>query len=369
MSSMHVDGYELSYAESGAGEPVVLVHGTLGDQRYWAPQMASFGKHYRTLALSMRHCWPGTWPDQGGDFTIDRHVADVAAFIRGLGAGPVRLVGHSRGGHIAFRVAERHPELVRALVLAEPGGELDESLGGKPAAAGQAGASRRGRGTDRGGRHRGRAAADRRAYRRSRRLGKAQRRPQADEPRQCPHPAGTAARTAQPLFARGGGADRGADLAGGRRPDPAEFRGQRGCAGAAHQGLRAGDHPARRACDEPRQPGRFRRRGAGLPGAALMPGSVLVTGGSGKAGRAIIRELLAHGHAVMNVDTAPPAEPLCHFMKADLNDFGEAVECVQRMAGTLDRRRDPLAKPFAVVHMAGIPAPGLAPDATTVGTT
>jgi nucleoside-diphosphate-sugar epimerase len=97
-----------------------------------------------------------------------------------------------------------------------------------------------------------------------------------------------------------------------------------------------------------------------------MQRSVLVTGGSGKAGRAIIRELLAHGYAVLNVDTAPPPEPLCHFMKADLNSFGEAVECVQRMAGTLDRRRDPLAKPFAVVHMAGIPAPGLAPDAATV---
>lgn len=140
MPSMTVDGHELSYAESGAGDPLVLVHGTLGDQRYWAPQMATLGRHYRVLALSMRHCWPGNWPDQGGDFTIDRHVADVAGFIRGLGAGPVRLVGHSRGGHIAFRVAERHPGLVRALVLAEPGGELDESLGGKPAAAGQAGA-------------------------------------------------------------------------------------------------------------------------------------------------------------------------------------------------------------------------------------
>jgi pimeloyl-ACP methyl ester carboxylesterase len=139
MPTMNVEGYELSYAESGAGDPLVLVHGTLGDQRYWAPQMATLGKHYRVLALSMRHCWPGVWTPEG-DFTIDRHVADVAAFIRGLGVGPVRLVGHSRGGHIAFRVAERHPELVRALVLAEPGGELDESLGGKPAAAGQAGA-------------------------------------------------------------------------------------------------------------------------------------------------------------------------------------------------------------------------------------
>ena len=55
--------------------------------------------------------------------------------------------------------------------------------------------------------------------------------------------------------------------------------------------------------------------------------SVVVTGGSGKAGRAVIRELLAHGYRVMNVDLAPPAEPLCHFMKADLNDLGQAMDC------------------------------------------
>jgi esterase len=139
MPEVTVEGYPLSYAESGAGDPLVLVHGTLGDQRYWAPQMPTLGRHYHVMALSMRHCWPGRW-EAGGDFTIDRHVADLAGFIESLGAGPVRLVGHSRGGHIAFRLAERHPELLRALVLAEPGGELDESLGGKPASGAQRGA-------------------------------------------------------------------------------------------------------------------------------------------------------------------------------------------------------------------------------------
>ena len=34
-------------------------------------------------------------------------------------------MGHSRGGHIAFRVAEQRPDLLRRLVLAEPGGDLD----------------------------------------------------------------------------------------------------------------------------------------------------------------------------------------------------------------------------------------------------
>jgi pimeloyl-ACP methyl ester carboxylesterase len=37
-------------------------------------------------------------------------------------------MGHSRGGHIGFRVAEARPDLIRKLVLAEPGGELDASL-------------------------------------------------------------------------------------------------------------------------------------------------------------------------------------------------------------------------------------------------
>lgn len=93
--------------------------------------------------------------------------------------------------------------------------------------------------------------------------------------------------------------------------------------------------------------------------------SVVVTGGSGKAGRAAIRELLAHGYSVLNVDVAPPAEPLCHFMKADLNDMGQAVDVLRQAAGTVDRRRAPLPAPDAVVHMAGIPAPGIAPDAVT----
>ncbi len=91
--------------------------------------------------------------------------------------------------------------------------------------------------------------------------------------------------------------------------------------------------------------------------------SVVVTGGSGKAGRAVIRDLLDHGYSVMNVDLTPPAEALCHFMKADLNDMGQAVDVLRQAAGTVDRRRMGLGRPDAVIHLAGIPAPGLTADA------
>jgi nucleoside-diphosphate-sugar epimerase len=92
--------------------------------------------------------------------------------------------------------------------------------------------------------------------------------------------------------------------------------------------------------------------------------SVVVTGGSGKAGRAAIRELLGHGYRVMNVDRAPPREALCHFLQADLNDLGQTIDALQQAAGTIDRRRAPLGTPSSVIHLAGIPAPGLAADAT-----
>ena len=93
--------------------------------------------------------------------------------------------------------------------------------------------------------------------------------------------------------------------------------------------------------------------------------SIVVTGGSGKAGRAVIRDLLDHGHTVLNVDLVPPREPLCHFIRVDLNDLGQAIDAFQIAAGTIDRRRTGFGRADAVIHLAGIPAPGLAPDTVT----
>ncbi len=70
---------------------------------------------------------------------------------------------------------------------------------------------------------------------------------------------------------------------------------------------------------------------------------VVVTGGSGKAGRAIVRELLDYGYAVLNVDLLAPAERLCPFLTVDLTRLGETVEALRDCE--------------AVVHMAAIPAP------------
>jgi len=50
-------------------------------------------------------------------------------------------MGHSRGGHIAFRVGQQRPDLLRKLILAEPGGNLDSTL--DPAASEMSGPAAR----------------------------------------------------------------------------------------------------------------------------------------------------------------------------------------------------------------------------------
>jgi pimeloyl-ACP methyl ester carboxylesterase len=76
----------------------------------------------------LRHFFPEHWNGDGQDYKMAQHVADVIAFIEQIRPSAVDLMGHSRGGHIAFRVAQARPELLRRLVLAEPGGDLDASL-------------------------------------------------------------------------------------------------------------------------------------------------------------------------------------------------------------------------------------------------
>jgi nucleoside-diphosphate-sugar epimerase len=81
---------------------------------------------------------------------------------------------------------------------------------------------------------------------------------------------------------------------------------------------------------------------------------IAVTGGSGKAGRAVVRDLLEHGHQVLNVDQVPSpesssADSPAPFLPADLTDFGQTLEA---LSGA-----EVLPGVQAVVHLAAIPSP------------
>lgn len=86
---------------------------------------------------------------------------------------------------------------------------------------------------------------------------------------------------------------------------------------------------------------------------------VVVTGGSGKLGRAVVRDLVEHGHEVVNLDRVAPAVASgASFTQVDLTDYGQTVEALT----AIDSRYSGVD---AVVHLAAIPGPGVAPNAVT----
>jgi nucleoside-diphosphate-sugar epimerase len=85
---------------------------------------------------------------------------------------------------------------------------------------------------------------------------------------------------------------------------------------------------------------------------------VIVTGGSGKVGRACVEDLLHHGYEVFNVDLARPAKQLCPFTRVDFTDFGQTVEALSEID-------DLYHGVEAVVHLAAIPGPTQFPNSVT----
>lgn len=124
---LEINGYPMSFRDEGAGDPLVLIHGSFCDYRYWDAQIGPFTERHRVVAPSLRHYFPEIWDGKDADFSFAQHADDVAGLVRALGLDRVHLLGHSRGGAVAIEVAKRHPHVIRSLILSDASCNLDLS--------------------------------------------------------------------------------------------------------------------------------------------------------------------------------------------------------------------------------------------------
>ena len=127
------NGVRLHYAATGAGEPVVLVHGWPSTWYEWRRVMPLLGTRYRVIAPDLRGLGDSSRPESGYD---KKTVAtDLWQLLSGaLGLARWHLVGHDWGGPVAFALAAAHEEAIRTLTIVDvtlPGIGPDISQGGR----------------------------------------------------------------------------------------------------------------------------------------------------------------------------------------------------------------------------------------------
>lgn len=119
------DGVRLHVEERGVGLPVLLVHGFPHDHALWAPQLGTPDGIARLIAPDLRGFGRSAW--EGGDASMDRYADDLVCVLDAAQVPRAVVCGLSMGGYVAFALWRRHPDRVRALVLAdtrpEPDGE------------------------------------------------------------------------------------------------------------------------------------------------------------------------------------------------------------------------------------------------------
>jgi pimeloyl-ACP methyl ester carboxylesterase len=110
-----VNGVNYYYAVYGQGEPLLLLHGGLGQIEMFGPNLAKLAQTRQVIGVDLH----GHGRTSLGDRAIDLVDMgnDMAGVLKHLGYGKVDVLGYSMGGGVGFQLAVQHPQMVRRLAL------------------------------------------------------------------------------------------------------------------------------------------------------------------------------------------------------------------------------------------------------------
>lgn len=105
-----LNGLRYHVAESGQGEPLVLLHGWPQHWYMWHNQIPELSKKYRVICIDIRGFgWTET---PRADFTVQRYAQDILALLDQMNLETVYLMGHDWGGWIGFLMSLSCPEKI-----------------------------------------------------------------------------------------------------------------------------------------------------------------------------------------------------------------------------------------------------------------
>lgn len=121
MPFLNLPTAKIHYEDTGAGEPVIAIHGLIENTAYWSETgiTASLSEHYRVVSMDMRGhgrtLTTGTPPGYDADTIAD----DMEALADHLGIDLFHLLTHSTGGFAASRWAMDNSSRLASLILTD----------------------------------------------------------------------------------------------------------------------------------------------------------------------------------------------------------------------------------------------------------
>lgn len=109
-----INGIQIYYEIQGEGEPLILIHGGLGNLGYWAKQVSVFAKHYQVITMDSRGHGRSTFDKTPIGYSV--MASDVLALMDYLNIEKASLLGWSDGGIIGLELAINNPERLEKVI-------------------------------------------------------------------------------------------------------------------------------------------------------------------------------------------------------------------------------------------------------------
>jgi pimeloyl-ACP methyl ester carboxylesterase len=121
MRDVAVRGARIRFVDSGAGQPLLLVHDYLASRLTWDDTLPALAKRFRVIAPDLPGFGESEKPPPARyRYDFDAFSESLVDLIAAAGLGPVAVCGHAMGGAVALKLAATHADLVDKLVLVNP---------------------------------------------------------------------------------------------------------------------------------------------------------------------------------------------------------------------------------------------------------